>query len=300
VDPPILQALERARPAQPAASALIAPFDELQQALGRAGIEVALLKGLYFAQRLYGSYERRAQYDLDVLVSARQRRAARDILERLGYRRKTYDLHSDTFTRGDSKVDVHPWLRRAPAYRLDEDAIWCDLQPVQIESIGVQTLSDEFNLVMLGLSCFEDLGQGMAKIKQLLDLFLFLRQLDATVDWSAFFARRTRERIDGILSHVFALVALMFEGVADLPRLDAELRQRQDRHTVATRDLALGLVSAPRKHPANLTWFASVYPGNVWRYLAWFWVSGFPQNVGDLQPTRVLATLRAAAFNKSA
>ena len=33
---------------------------------------------------------------------------------------------------------------------------------------------------------------------------------------------------------------------------------------------------------------------------AWFCVAGFPQNVGTVQPTRVLATLRAAALNKSA
>ena len=173
LDPGLLSATERARADQPTPAALLDAFDEIQRSFRAAGLGIVLLKGLYFAQRLYGGYERRPQYDLDVLVRARERRMARRALEQLGYQRKAYDLHSDTFTRGDKKVDVHPWLRWTPVYRIDEEAVWQSAKSVRLDPIDVVTLSDEFTLVLLGLSCFEDLGQGMAKLKQLLDLFLF-------------------------------------------------------------------------------------------------------------------------------
>ena len=176
-------------------------------------------------------------------------------------------------------------------YRIDEDAVWQSAKSVRLDPIDVVTLSDEFTLVLLGVSCFEDLGQGMAKLKQLLDLFLFLRQMDASLDWQAFLAARARERIDAIVAHVFGLVMLLFEGEADLPRLKSALARRQDRGVAPTRELALTLVSAPRKHPASLSWFAQIYPGSLAHYLAWFWVAGFPDNVA--------ARLRAATAGSS-
>ena len=39
---------------------------------------------------------------------------------------------------------------------------------------------------MLLLSLFEDVGQGTTRLKQLLDGYLLLRQMDAVTDWDAF------------------------------------------------------------------------------------------------------------------
>ena len=117
-----------------------------------------------------------------------------------------------------------------------------------------------------------------------------MRHDGCSFDWHAFLAARARERIDAIVVHVFALVMLLFEGEEDLPRLKAALAH-QDHVITPTRELALTLVSAPRKHPANLSWFARIYPGNLAHYLAWFWVAGFPHNV--------TARLRAAPASSS-
>ena len=38
---------------------------------------------------------------------------------------------------------------------------------------------------------------------------------------------------------------------------------------------------APRKDPANLSWFRAIYPGSFTVYLAWFWAAGFPANLRD-------------------
>lgn len=294
VDIALLEAIKRIQWPHPTVASLLETFGEMQRALNAAGIEVVLLKGLYFANRLYGSYHRRPQFDLDVLVRARHCRKAARVLRRLGYVRQTYDLHSRTFLRGFSRVDMHGWLRRAPAYSVDENAVWPDVRLVRLDQQDVPTLSDEFNLVLLGLSGFEDLGQGMTKIKQLLDLFLYLRQVDASIDWTRFFDRRAIERTDGIIANVFALVLALFEAQGELPRVEAALNARRHLLHDATRARALALVSAPRKHPANLTWFGQIYPGNFWHYLAWFWWAGFPENLRQLRSGRVRTTLGSA------
>jgi hypothetical protein len=294
LDARLLSAIQGARPHQPGADVLLATFDEMRRALSEAGVESVLLKGIYFAERLYGGYHRRPQFDLDVLVRAGHRRRAARVLRQLGYVRQTYDLHSQTFARGNAKADVHGWLRRAPAYRIDEAALWRDVRPVHLEHLDVLTLSDEFNLVLLGVSCFEDLGQGMMKLKQVLDVYLFLRQVDASMDWNGFFSRRAIERTDGIIASVFALVIVLFEACGELPALEAALGARRPLRHDATREQALALISSPRKHPANLTWFGRVYPGSLWHYLAWFWLAGFPENLKQLGSGRVLATMGAA------
>jgi len=81
---------------------------------------------------------------------------------------------------------------------------------------------------------------------------------------------------------------------SDVPRLHATLCGRGDVSRQVTRELALALTFAPRKHAANLAWFGSVYPGTMWRYLTWFWLGGFPANLSQLRSGRVLATLRGA------
>ena len=148
--------------------------------------------------------------------------------------------------------------------------------------------------MFLCLACFEDIGQAMVRLKQLLDLFLLLRQVDATTDWDVFFARRISEGTAGVLMTVCALVLSLFEGEADAPRLAAALRSRQSPLATSTRSEVLALVFAPRKHPANLVWFGRAYPGRLSRYLVSFWAAGFPDNVRQFDAARLVSTLRLA------
>ena len=294
IDPKLLFAIRSARPKLPSAETLLEAFTEIRTALEGSRIDVVLLKGLFFAERLYGGYHRRPQFDLDMLIHARDRRIAHRTLESLGYARAGYDLHSTTYVRGPLKADVHGWLRRAPAYRINEADVWKGVHAESITGVDVPTLSDEYALVLLGVSCFEDLGQGMIKLKSLTDLVLLLRQIDALTEWDTFWQRRRLERIDGIVAHVFAIAVALLEAESEVPRLHAGLCARGDVAHQVTRELALALTFAPRKHAANLAWFGSVYPGAMWRYLTWFWLGGFPANLSQLQSGRVLATVRAA------
>ena len=67
------------------------------------GIPALQLKGLIFAERLYGGLDRRPQYDIDVLVPRRRLRLASRILESSDTAATPHDLHSRTLVRGGSR-----------------------------------------------------------------------------------------------------------------------------------------------------------------------------------------------------
>jgi Uncharacterised nucleotidyltransferase len=279
---------------------LVRGFQEVRERLESSAIPVLLLKGQYFAERLYGGARRRPQMDVDVLVKRQDARRALAILRAGGFARQTYDLHSQTLMRDGWKLDLHTCLRRAPAFRIDDGLVWEEATTAGAGGVEFRTLSDAHYLVLLGLAAFEDLGQGMAKLRQLLDLFLLLRQVDAHVDWDRFFLDRQRENLDRVLVHVFALVTEVFRADLEWPNLAAALGARADERVDATRRAALDLVFASRKHHANFEWFAGVYPGSVAAYLAWFWYAGFPANVRNLTWTHAGSHLRSALLGRAA
>jgi len=278
--PALLAALASRRPIQRVSpETLLATFDEVRRALEQAGIAALMLKGLHLAQRLYGGIDRRPQFDIDVLVRRRDLRRAVRVLARSGFAPQAYDLHSRTVMRDDLKVDLHGALRWAPAYRLDEEMLWTQSRQATIADTPAPTLSDEYTLVLLVLAAFEDLGQGTSNLKQLLDVVLFLRELEPTTDWPGFFARRADENLLVVAVNVITVVLDAFDMRAELPRLGAELARHAACVRHAGREEALGLLGAAPKAAASLRWFARVYPGSMVHYVVWFWASGFPANL---------------------
>jgi hypothetical protein len=271
------------------ASVLLATYADVRQTLATAGIDLLVLKGFYFAERLYGGIDRRPQHDLDVLVHPRDFRATLATLGGLGFARRKRDLHSIAVRRGDVQVDVHRHLRWAPAFAVDEAAVWRTALDVDVRGTPVRTLSDEYTLVFLLLAAFEDLGQGLAKLKQLLDVYLLLRAVDATMEWDAFFARRAPENLLDVTVNVLAVCVALFDASAELPRLAGALACRGDRCVLHDRDDVCRLVDAPAKAKTSLVWFGRVYPGSLAHWLVWFWMYGFPENVGHLGPQWIRA-----------
>ena len=270
-------------------------FEQARDALTAEGVPLLLLKGFYFGVRLYGGIDRRPQHDVDVLVQDRDFRRACRALKRAGFVGCAYDLHSRTFRLGEVKLDLHRCFRRAPAFRVDERGAWDSAIDVRLGSLTVRTLSDEWTLVFLLLSAFEDIGQGTVKLKQLIDLFLWLRAVDAETHWDDFFARREREGLLATSVNVLALVIALFEAGADCPRLAAALTSRERLVADARRDTVLALVFAPPKDARNLAWFASVYPGSLALLLARFWYGGFPDNLASFNWERLRRSLHLAA-----
>ncbi|HZR82040.1 MAG TPA: nucleotidyltransferase family protein [Candidatus Binatia bacterium] len=283
LSPELLAALAAQRPIQRAApEELLATFDEVRRALARAAIEARMLKGLYLAQRLYGGIDRRPQFDVDVLVRRRDLRRAVVVLRAAGFTSQAYDLHSRTVIRNGLKVDLHGSLRWAPAYRIDEEALWRRSRDVVIDGLSVPTLSDEDTLLLLLLAAFEDLGQATSNLKQLLDVALFLRDVEPTANWGDFFARRARENVLGVSVNAIAVVLDAFAMRDELPCLQAELARHAGDVVHADREAALALVGAPPKAAESLRWFRHVYPGSMLHYVAWFWASGLPGNLRQI------------------
>ena len=269
-------------------------FEQARHALSAEGVPVLMLKGLYFAHRLYGGLDRRAQHDIDLLVPRRDFRRAGRALVRAGFRAHAYDLHSRTYDRDDLKVDLHHCLRRAPAYQVDDRALWTSTIEVTAGPLRFQTLSDEWTIVSLLLAAFEDLGQGTARLKQLLDLFLLLREVDEDIEWDVFFTNCANGRMAEICVNVMSVVTALFDAEATWPQLSEALARRAHMVAGMSHDRALSLVFAPRKHAANLIWFGRIYPGSMALYLAWFWYGGFPENLSRLTWNQLRSSIQLA------
>lgn len=263
---------------------LMSTLVEVQGAFGSAGVPVVVLKGPVLAVRLYGGLDRRPHYDLDLLVPRSARRRARRSLGTLGFRPERRDPHAVLFRRGDAAVDLHHALRAAPAYRIDEREVWGARLPVRMAGIDTWTLSDEHLLALLALSVAEDAAHGMVKLKQLLDLWLLVREVDGRLDWPRWFARRSRERTLSVVAAGLGLALSALDTWGDAPRLRAALAECPGALAVPSRARALDLVGAPRRAPASLAWFDSVYPGSLLAYRAHGFVRDVPAGLRRLGP----------------
>jgi Uncharacterised nucleotidyltransferase len=248
---------------------------EAQAALRRDGVDCMLLKGLYFADRLYGGLDRRGQYDVDLLVRWADFRKAARSLRALGYLERWRDLHSATWQRETDYIDLHACFRNAPPYRLDEARTWRERVPYTLAGISGTTPSDEDTLVMLALSLFQDVGLGTVKLKQLLDVYLLAASIDARFDWPGFFARRAPERTRGIAVNVLDLVRRVFGGESELGGLAAALDRQRAPLVVSERAEALALVLGARPASRNKAWFFAIYPGSI----VWYWLWLLPRKL---------------------
>jgi predicted glycosyltransferase len=270
----------------------LATIAEAQAALAAEGVECMLLKGLYFAHRLYGDVARRHQHDIDLVVRRADARRAARRLRALGYVERWRDLHSTNWARGSARLDLHVCFRNTPAYRLDERRIWADRVPYAVDGLTFTTPSDEDTLVLLALSLFQDVGLGAAKLKQLLDVYLLTMRIDATFAWDEFLARRQAERTLRVVVNALDLVVRVFAADTALLRLAAALVPH--RRLLATTDRArvLDLVFAERSAVANKAWFFAVYPGSLAYYWLWLVPRKIPGYVRGTAPQRAPSSMR--------
>lgn len=289
----IADALERVRwgPAVEA-RVLLDSFVELQEALTDAGIPVLILKGAVLAQRLYGGLDRRPQYDLDVLVPRAAAGAARRVMLGAGYKLVRRYQHAASLLRPPVEVDLHWALRSAPAYAIDHGHVWKDVVPVVLDDAHAWTLSDEHLLLLLSTSVVEDTGLGVARLKQLCDLWLLVRELDTRFDWAAWFDARRPERLESVAANGFALTLEVLETRNDAPHLCQALATRSDVLRVKGREHAKSLLASPRGDAANSTWFDSVYPGSPLVYRTHSFVAGLPASLRDVRPARYVRLRR--------
>lgn len=257
---------------------LVRAYREIDAALAARRVPMMLLKGFYFADRLYGGLDRRPQYDIDLLVRRGDLGAALEVFARLGFARKSKDFHSRTLARGPVYVDLHHSPRRSPAYRFDEAAVWRRAREARAGGLAFRTLCDEDYVTMLAVSLLEDVGFGKGHLKQALDLYLLLREMDTREGWEEYFLSLPPAFV-GVGTNVLALVVDVFDARGDLGGLQSSIDRRRDviRHT--DREAALRLFFATHGSVENMLWFRRIYPGSVLYYRVRFWLRTFPGNL---------------------
>ena len=156
----------------------------------RAGVDVMPLKGPVLADQLYPTPSLRPSSDLDVLVRALDASAAEHILEALGYTRRPdeeqgADYHT-IFTALGVDVELHRDLGERHASRLEVGAIWSSATPASWHghSIWCMSLSDQ--LVYLAFHAAKD---GLASLRALVDIALFVDRYRDVLPWTALVAR---------------------------------------------------------------------------------------------------------------
>ena len=260
----------------------------LDGVFGEIGEEYLVLKGLPFAERYYGGYDRRATGDLDVLV--RRGRAARvaEALEQRGLARRSpryggrsasFDhLHQVDLDLDGTGVELHHALRVHPTFRIDEDSLWSSRTPVTIQGTSYATLSDEHALLLHLLGFHTDVQIGQVQARWFADLHQLLHAIEARLDWDAFFTARGRDGTLRICVNALAVFLVLTRRDDWFPGLSAGVAAR--------RDLVAG--TPERSDYLALLRGGSIYSRKRWpleQYdcgtaaaAAW-WLSGLPRRV---------------------
>jgi hypothetical protein len=298
-----IERLALRRDAQPARVArLVAQTAELRDALGGAGIECLVLKGLAHAARFHPEPERRHQWDVDLLVHEAALHDVFRTLGRMGYlaRRQPADgavvadwvarvrsgalhrgKHSLEARRDDARVDVHWRIGGRLADRVDHAALRSARQPFTLRGERFETLGDEHALALLLQGIAADLKRGALKGKQLLDLHLALRVLGPHTDWDAFLARRSREGLLRVAVNVLALLRSAWSCESELPALAAALARHRRRVLLPDAADALALLRRPRGASENVRWYRQLYPRSRLQHAAWRLVDARPRARGS-------------------
>lgn len=103
---------------------------EAADALGAAGVRVALLKGIAYAGTLYPDPGDRPMTDIDLLVPPEDHPRAAHILTELGYEDRSKPVarsplhHASSFFRERAAIDLHRTIVPALRSRIDLRAVW--------------------------------------------------------------------------------------------------------------------------------------------------------------------------------
>ena len=140
-----------------------------------------MLKGLPFAQRYYGSHDRRATGDLDVWVPRDRAPAVAELLERRGFVRGSprYDADSPTLEHVHQVeldfhgigVELHHALRVHRTFRIDEQRLWAHRARVAVQGVEYDVPSHEHALLLHLLGLHTDIQIGQTNARWFADVF---------------------------------------------------------------------------------------------------------------------------------
>ena len=266
---------------------LIEELWKLADVLEGAGINFILLKGLYFAERFYGSVENRFSWDLDVLVRQSDAATVDRLLRRGGYFRRSAVVLSRSLTsrfthafdygneRPRFSVDLHWMLSRHPSLHVDETAMWASRQPHTLLDRRFEVLSHEYEIVSNALSTFRDIQRGAIRLRAFVDLYRLLEVADSRIDWDRFLAKRREERIAAITVNVLAMLFTVLDCGGRFPGSAGMVDRASDLLVELPEGGCARLFDPGRGALANRAWTSSVYECSRTRVAVW-WVLSLP------------------------
>ena len=147
--------------------------------LQEVGIDIVLLKGSIL-KSLYPLAELRTMGDIDFLVRSEQLKSIEKCLSELGYqKRDSHNEKHDVYDGQGFQFEVHWSLvneSRQSGHESFETDLWQHLQPIEIEGVTYQTLSDEDFLVHLLVHAAGHMKSSGFGIRQLCDITLWIEE----------------------------------------------------------------------------------------------------------------------------
>jgi len=267
-------------------AAILAELRWLLPRFDAAGITVMLLKGPELASRFHGGLHERGYGDLDLLVRGRDRRAALQLLDELGYERRSRVLLSRTlmarvnhgfdYIRQGVRLDLHWCLSRQPGFRIDEDGFWARSLPWSYEGLNVAVPHPQDELHLLLISAFADLQRGALRLQSLLDVKAVIEALQPFQE-EAFLATRQQERTTEVCRTMLAIDRALLPGQEHGAEQESNLSltPAPSRILELLQPLHFGL-------PAKL-WCARRLPVSLPYYCLW-WLTSLPLRVAASHP----------------
>ena len=270
---------------------------ELAAILREEGEGFLVFKGLPFAVKYYGAYDRRSTGDLDVwvpreraphLASALERRGLVRLSPRWSADSATLDhVHQVELDLAGVRVELHHALRVHRTFRIDEDRLWSTRETIAIQDEGYDTLSDEHALLLHLLGLHTDVQIGQTNARWFVDLDRMLERLvggpvprepaDA-FSWDEFFARRDREGTRRICVNSLAMFLVVMRADERFPELAQALDRRRsdivlEPDRIAYLDLLRGASTLERK-----AWPLRQYEDGTASAVSW-WLAGMPRRI---------------------
>jgi hypothetical protein len=189
---------------------------DLLAALGQAGVETMILKGLHSLLRgLYPDVGARMVRDIDILIHREALEPALAALETLRYTVATQYLPEQhayaEFTReGDpSAVDLHLEIVDVP-HLLSARDVWPRAQAMEVDGIGfrVPSATDALlhHLIHAQVHYRGGYFWGAIELRQLMEFAVLVRQLGSQIDWDEVTHRFAAQGLETALQS-YALVA---------------------------------------------------------------------------------------------
>jgi len=204
------------------------------QRFADAGIDVVILKGVLFAETIYGDANYKRMNDIDILIRKRDLDAIFGIYDDLGFfsaaellggeprKQEKFSHHAPPYFSRDLNcmIGTH-WGLITPLSPLtiDYDGIWSRVQPLDFYGIPCLAMSPEDNLHHL---CVH-LPYYKTGVRELADLYNLVRHAGAAFDWALFRDAMARAGSQDWVYHALSLA----NRLCPIPAVSALLAELQ-------------------------------------------------------------------------